>query len=510
MIHNRCECGIRNRMLILSQMSQRLVDAVQGFSPIDTNKEPFSFLNSVSWRCQMMEQHLHHHPYHPLFLAPPNEQIFDAAIGESDTPLSTLVSREPAIATQSDEQQTLQKRRITTNLKIDSMWELSKSATREGIETLYFMNNQRKAIIARQLKAIPIFDLSLSRILTELNEGFDLTKMYFSSAVENLTRHGIDQLLNLEKNSGSNRTPARFSKEIKKILIDSFIRKSPYPSETEKERLSRLCKLDYKQVSVWFANKRMRTKIHTPTNFHDYSTGKTPISADSPTSNFASEFTSNHTSAVRSEQGSFSGSPFTISSVDSEREGSFSPDNSPSPYLMDDAISGVPKSSLDTSQAKFGHSLAGAYPSSCEQPLNRLRENWAVCDDILGSQSSGSHAIPSIRSSTKAEKVTRSMDTNSRIGDMTNTNLASRPATDKNMSTICPLSSGGCGKTVVANQHMTPVGKTSVIHRPGFPIDQDAPASLDTYSFKYEISQDEEKCETTRTPGTFIYQNSSA
>ncbi|KAK9761622.1 hypothetical protein K7432_013347 [Basidiobolus ranarum] len=262
------------------------------------------------------------------------------------------MSREPAIATQSGDQQTLQKRRITTNLKIDGLWELSKSATREGVETLHFLHNRHKMAITRQLKVIPIFDQSLSRILQQLNEHLEISRMNLSSTIENLTRHGIDQLLDNERSSDPNRTPARFSKEIKKVLIDSFVSKSPYPSEAEKERLSRLCKLDYKQVSVWFANKRMRTKIHSPSsNSHIYSSGKSLQPKLSSTKNpkaedyFSPAFkTENALSDVSSQHSSFSGSPFTSSSMDSVRGDSFSPDNTPSPYFRGDAESHPPKS----------------------------------------------------------------------------------------------------------------------------------------------------------------------
>ncbi|ORY07983.1 hypothetical protein K493DRAFT_140920, partial [Basidiobolus meristosporus CBS 931.73] len=96
----------------------------------------------------------------------------------------------------------------------------------------------------------------------QLKEGFELFKMEFTSAIDTLTRQGIDHLLSKECIADFHRSPVRFSKEIKRILNESFVSKSPYPTEEEKERLSRLCKLNYKQVSVWFANKRMRTKIH--------------------------------------------------------------------------------------------------------------------------------------------------------------------------------------------------------------------------------------------------------
>lgn len=53
----------------------------------------------------------------------------------------------------------------------------------------------------------------------------------------------------------------RFPKFITEALERSF-EVDQYPSETEKSRLARICKLSTKQINNWFTNKRNRSKGH--------------------------------------------------------------------------------------------------------------------------------------------------------------------------------------------------------------------------------------------------------
>nr|ADG08178.1 homeodomain protein class 2 [Encephalitozoon cuniculi]ADG08180.1 homeodomain protein class 2 [Encephalitozoon cuniculi]ADG08182.1 homeodomain protein class 2 [Encephalitozoon cuniculi]DAA01299.1 TPA_exp: homeodomain protein EcHD-1 [Encephalitozoon cuniculi] len=53
----------------------------------------------------------------------------------------------------------------------------------------------------------------------------------------------------------------RFPKFITEALERSF-EIDQYPSEAEKARLAKICKLSTKQINNWFTNKRNRTKGH--------------------------------------------------------------------------------------------------------------------------------------------------------------------------------------------------------------------------------------------------------
>ncbi|AFN83951.1 homeobox domain-containing transcription factor [Encephalitozoon romaleae SJ-2008] len=53
----------------------------------------------------------------------------------------------------------------------------------------------------------------------------------------------------------------RFPKFITEALERSF-EIDQYPSETEKSRLAKICKLSTKQINNWFTNKRNRSKSH--------------------------------------------------------------------------------------------------------------------------------------------------------------------------------------------------------------------------------------------------------
>ncbi|KAK9729330.1 Pre-B-cell leukemia transcription factor 1 [Basidiobolus ranarum] len=359
MMHGECECGARNRMLILSQITQRLIDATQGFPSVESGDEA----SSIGSRCQIMEQDLLQHPYHPAFLS---SSDIDVMTQTPNTTFLHLLSPEPAMAAQFPEQQTLPRRRITTNLKIDGLWEYSKDATHKGMETLNSFHKERQAIIARQSKVISLFEPALPGIFQQLNENSELLKMRFRSTIERLTRQGIDQLLYNESFTDFNKTPARFSKEIKQILNESFVNRSPYPTEDEKERLTRLCKLDYKQVSVWFANKRMRTKIHS--NHYDAYPTRKPLSSKTvPNIKFQSAKYSDpevHTSS----DSSVSGSPFTISSMESIRGDSFSPIATPSLCFLYDSDVDTPPLRKDIYESG---SVSDSASSATYEPVSK-------------------------------------------------------------------------------------------------------------------------------------------
>ncbi|AFM99241.1 putative homeodomain-containing transcription factor [Encephalitozoon hellem ATCC 50504] len=62
-------------------------------------------------------------------------------------------------------------------------------------------------------------------------------------------------------NGSENAKSRRFPKFITEALERSF-EVDQYPSEAEKARLARVCKLSTKQINNWFTNKRNRSKGH--------------------------------------------------------------------------------------------------------------------------------------------------------------------------------------------------------------------------------------------------------
>lgn len=58
----------------------------------------------------------------------------------------------------------------------------------------------------------------------------------------------------------------RFSKDTLEILENSYI-VNEYPTDDEKVRIAKRCKITAKQVSNWFTNKRNRSKNHTKRMF---------------------------------------------------------------------------------------------------------------------------------------------------------------------------------------------------------------------------------------------------
>lgn len=97
------------------------------------------------------------------------------------------------------------------------------------------------------------YEVFLESIIEKMkNQSLDIIESYMIEFVEN-------ENINLRYSNSPQQRTKRFSKDTLEILEDSF-HINEYPTDEEKARLAKRCRITSKQVSNWFTNKRNRAK----------------------------------------------------------------------------------------------------------------------------------------------------------------------------------------------------------------------------------------------------------